>query len=209
MEPKFDRSGRRPRHPSERNESDSMRLQSLLDRPPQPEVPHTNNNSMLTTEFDREMASRQPRINSLPPDQRKAQEKWAQDQLKQMPGACVAGFSYTRVAAGYLCRNNICFISDDLLAEGEGGYYTLCVAMGQQSRNRSREKRLVHGPFYPSDENNAGLGFGSQRPGAQRGGAQSRFGGCDDCWGLWSRQIWRKRMALNGTGIPRRPLRDW
>jgi hypothetical protein len=194
MEPKFGRSGHRPGHPSERNESNSLRLPSLLDEP-QSKVTHTNKNSMLNTDFDRKMASRQPHINSLPPSQRKAQEKWAQEQLKQMPRACVAGFSYTRVAAGYVCRNNICFISDDLLAEGEGGYYTLCVAMAQQSRSRSREKRSMHGPFYPSDENDVPM-FGS---GARGGNAQSRFGGCAECWGLWSRQIWRKRISLNGT----------
>jgi chromosome segregation ATPase len=48
--------------------------------------------SILRTSLNQEMASRQTRIYSLPRAEREKQEKWAQSQLKENAGNCVAGF---------------------------------------------------------------------------------------------------------------------
>jgi hypothetical protein len=46
--------------------------------------------------------------------------------------------------------------------------------------------------LFPSDENDA----------LSSRGVQSSFDGCDECWGIWTRQVWRKRMS-NGNIISR------
>lgn len=98
--------------------------------------------SMLITERDREMASRQTRIKSLPLDQRREQEAWAQTQLRKLPGTCRYGDNWKRVKDGYRCKAKVCLVTDELLAEGRGGYYELCQKI--KSKNPKR-----HGPYYP------------------------------------------------------------
>ncbi|KAF8867013.1 hypothetical protein BDZ45DRAFT_559840, partial [Acephala macrosclerotiorum] len=76
------------------------------------------------TDHDRKMASRQTKIESLPKEERKKQEEWAQKQL-QSPGLspCPGGLDWTRHAGGYVCDSGLHFIPDAVLAEGKGGYY--------------------------------------------------------------------------------------
>ena len=69
------------------------------------------------TDRDLQMASRQPHIESLPPDQR--QETWALEKLKGMPTTCPYGFKWKRVKGGYRCGADLCFFTDELLAEGK------------------------------------------------------------------------------------------
>ncbi|KAE9373879.1 hypothetical protein N431DRAFT_284228, partial [Stipitochalara longipes BDJ] len=78
--------------------------------------------SIFKTDQDREMASRQTRIDALSPEQRKKQEDWAQTQLR-LSGVCIGGFKWDRVTGGYRCKNKKCLVTDELLAEGRGGFY--------------------------------------------------------------------------------------
>lgn len=93
------------------------------------------------TERDLQMASRQTRIQSLPPEQRQEQKTWAQEKLKRMPSTCPYGFEWKRVKGGYRCGRDVCLVTDDLLAEGKGGWYDFGLG----------PKKILRGPFYPAD----------------------------------------------------------
>ncbi len=45
--------------------------------------------------------------------------------LKRMPSTCPYGFEWKRVKGGYHCGRDVCFVTDELLAEGKGGWYDL------------------------------------------------------------------------------------
>lgn len=81
--------------------------------------------TLLVTEYDIGMASRQTKMESLPPQEREKQEKWAQGQLSKNAGSCVMGFGFYRLPGGYHCAKQIGnhAVSDELLAEGKGGFY--------------------------------------------------------------------------------------
>lgn len=96
--------------------------------------------SKYVTDYDRKMASRQTRIESLSGDQRSKQESWAQTQLKGLSTNCVGGFGWKRISGGYKCEVGICLVTDELLAEGRGGF---CQDDGVEKK----------GPFYPEDTN--------------------------------------------------------
>ncbi|RFU34973.1 hypothetical protein B7463_g1368, partial [Scytalidium lignicola] len=93
--------------------------------------------SIYKSALDQQMASRQTQIDTLSPDERKKQEEWAQTQLN-IVGVCVAGFLWDRVDGGYRCRGGNHLVTDELLAEGHGGYLSY-TAFGWT------------GPYYPSD----------------------------------------------------------
>jgi hypothetical protein len=78
--------------------------------------------SLLKTQHDREMAQRQLRIETLNRQEREEQERWAQEQL-MLRGACIRGFQWVRVEGGYMCAGENHAVTDELLAEGKGGYY--------------------------------------------------------------------------------------
>jgi hypothetical protein len=71
------------------------------------------------TDSDLEMASHQTCIESPPPDQRQEQETWAQEKLEGMPTTCPYRFESKRAKVGYRCAADICFVTDELLAEGK------------------------------------------------------------------------------------------
>jgi hypothetical protein len=91
--------------------------------------------STFKTPDDQVMASRQTQIAKMSPAERKQQEKWAQQQLVSNAGtgACVAGYSWNRVddywdgllIGGYRCQGGAHMVTDELLAEGRGGFYNI------------------------------------------------------------------------------------
>lgn len=106
--------------------------------------------STFKTPHDREMASRQTRIDTLPRAEREKQEKWAQDQLKMNAGSCVEGFGWHRVPGGYRCNGpegGGHKVTDELLAEGRGRFL---------QRNTPAHmltcKESWLGPFYSKEE---------------------------------------------------------
>lgn len=107
--------------------------------------------SKYVTEHDRKMASQQTQIESLTGDERSKQESWAQSQLGGLSTNCVAGCRWNRIRGGYKCDAGICLVTDELLAEGRGGFYQDCRSI----RNGSIRK----GPFYPGDHHYE-VGFG-------------------------------------------------
>jgi len=99
----------------------------MRDHSTRPSQPHHHGQesshapSILRTDLDETMASRQSRIQTLAPVERQEQERWAQKQI-QLTGACVGNFAWTRVEGGYRCGSGNCKVTDDLLEEGRGGY---------------------------------------------------------------------------------------
>jgi hypothetical protein len=69
------------------------------------------------TPRDQEFASRQTRIESLPPEERVEQEEWAVNQLCLM-SVCPWGFLWHRIRGGYRCDGGGHFISDYHLSLG-------------------------------------------------------------------------------------------
>jgi hypothetical protein len=135
------------------NKEPRSEMMSMTDRTPQDDRGASSssrqpnkNGSMLITQHDREMASRQTRIDSLPPDQRKEQETWAQKQLKGLSAMCPYGCQWKRskTYGGYLCAAKLCLVTDELLAEGKGGWYTL--HYGPEGLSNKNPKR--QGPHY-------------------------------------------------------------
>ncbi|KAG0648635.1 hypothetical protein D0Z07_5089 [Hyphodiscus hymeniophilus] len=100
--------------------------------------------SMLRSTHDIQMASRQTRIDSLPPAERQKQETWAQEQLRRNAGNCVAGFAWGRIGGGYRCHGGRHMVTDKLLEEGKGGRYSASVDSG-------RSDPTWEGPFYGED----------------------------------------------------------
>jgi hypothetical protein len=111
--------------------------------------------SILRTEHDVTMASRQTRINSLPPAERQEQEQWAQKQI-HLTGACIGGWWWTRVQGGYRCGSGNCKVTDELLAAGNGGFLSAHPQQNLFNRNPNlQDQRGITwvGPFYK----NAGI----------------------------------------------------
>jgi hypothetical protein len=98
--------------------------------------------TIFKTEFDVKMASRQTRIESMPPNERKVQEQWAQSQLRQLDTKCPLGYDWGRIRGGYRClpdgKPGIHMVTDELIAEGKGGVYMLSLDMTTKWK----------GPFY-------------------------------------------------------------
>lgn len=78
--------------------------------------------SIFTTPEDIQMASRQLMIDTLPPQQREEQERWAQSIIGRVK-TCPQNFPWVRRAGGYQCAGGRHVITDELLAEGKGGIY--------------------------------------------------------------------------------------
>ncbi|ESZ97780.1 hypothetical protein SBOR_1789 [Sclerotinia borealis F-4128] len=78
--------------------------------------------SMFKTQHDVDMALRQVRYQSMTHDEKKKQDEWVRNFI-QHAGPCPAGFSWERVKYGYACNGGNHLCTDDLLAEGKGGYY--------------------------------------------------------------------------------------
>jgi hypothetical protein len=58
----------------------------------------TKSKSCYQSSYDRSMAEKQTRIETLAPEERKKQDSWAREKL--MAGACVAGLSWHRISGG-------------------------------------------------------------------------------------------------------------
>jgi hypothetical protein len=81
--------------------------------------------SLFINQSEAKMASRQTQYESLPPEQRAKQETWAQSFLKR-EGRCPQDFGWQRVEGiGYQCEGLNHLITDELVAEGKGGFMVL------------------------------------------------------------------------------------
>jgi hypothetical protein len=81
--------------------------------------------SLFINQSEAKMASRQTQYESLPPDQQAKQESWAQSFLKR-EGRCPQDYGWQRVEGiGYQCEGLNHLVTDELIAEGKGGFMVL------------------------------------------------------------------------------------
>ncbi|KAA8563753.1 hypothetical protein MFRU_024g00580 [Monilinia fructicola] len=85
--------------------------------------------SRFKTQHDVDMASKQVRYQEMNHEEKKKQDQWVSDFIKYA-GPCPAGFSWERVREGYVCNGGNHFCTDEVLAEGKGGFYFGTLAMG-------------------------------------------------------------------------------
>ncbi|KAB8291721.1 hypothetical protein EYC80_006518 [Monilinia laxa] len=85
--------------------------------------------SRFKTQHDVDMASKQVRYQEMNHEEKKKQDQWVSDFIKYA-GPCPAGFSWERVIEGYVCNGGNHFCTDEVLAEGKGGFYFGTLAMG-------------------------------------------------------------------------------
>lgn len=78
--------------------------------------------SRFKSQHDVEMASKQMRYQEMNREEKKKQDEWVHNFI-QYAGPCPAGFSWERVKYGYVCNGGNHLCTDDLLAEGKGGFY--------------------------------------------------------------------------------------
>ena len=124
------------RNVSQANQFYSMRnLDSIQQVPSDVPIPQPMSTSPFQTPEDIQFASRQTQYNSLGRAERKRQDKWARKQLKNKYARCRNGFKWDREPWGYRCRGGYHMVTDELLAEGLGGYY---------------EGQYWNGPIYDS-----------------------------------------------------------
>ncbi|RAL59526.1 hypothetical protein DID88_006520 [Monilinia fructigena] len=88
-----------------------------------------NVRSRFKTQHDVDMASKQVRYQEMDHKEKKKQDQWVSDFIKYA-GPCPAGFSWERVREGYVCNGGNHFCTDEVLAEGKGGFYFGTLAMG-------------------------------------------------------------------------------
>ncbi|KAF7932357.1 hypothetical protein EAE99_003597 [Botrytis elliptica] len=78
--------------------------------------------SMFKSQHDINMASQQVRYQEMNYEEKKKQDEWVRNFIVYA-GPCPAGFSWERVKQGYVCNGGNHLCTDDLLAEGKGGFY--------------------------------------------------------------------------------------
>ena len=98
---------------------------------------------MLITAEDLERALKQISIDTLPVEERKEQEKWAQDLISKTTN-CPEGYAFERRAGGYQCGGGGHGVSDHLLAEGKGGLLACKEVAGEHKWEN------MEGPYYPN-----------------------------------------------------------
>lgn len=121
--------------------------------------PHQTDNLAAKTAFtnphDIQMATRQLQYDTLPVQEQKKQEEWAQKKIQEF-GKCVAGFKWQRVPGGYNCSAGNHWMTDAELAEGQGAWR---YKFGSSWDGLYRERRIgfsqgLHKfsePIYPGD----------------------------------------------------------
>ncbi|KAF7889054.1 hypothetical protein EAF00_009354 [Botryotinia globosa] len=78
--------------------------------------------SKFKSQHDINMASQQVRYQEMTYEEKKKQDEWVRNFIVYA-GPCPAGFSWERVKQGYVCNGGNHLCTDDLLAEGKGGFY--------------------------------------------------------------------------------------
>ncbi|KAF7897832.1 uncharacterized protein EAF01_008798 [Botrytis porri] len=78
--------------------------------------------SKFKSQHDVKMASQQARYQEMTYEEKKKQDEWVRNFIVYA-GPCPAGFGWERVKHGYVCNGGNHLCTDDLLAEGKGGFY--------------------------------------------------------------------------------------
>lgn len=100
--------------------------------------------SFMVSKEDKIMSTRQTEFTSLTPKEQKKQDEWAQEKIEEM-GACPEQYKWIRKDehgwGGYLCAEGRHGMTDQLIAEGQGGIIVL--------EKRNNLTAPMGGPWYP------------------------------------------------------------
>lgn len=88
-----------------------------------------NVKSKFKTQHDVDMASRQVKYQQMNHAEKKKQDEWVHNFI-QYAGPCPHGFTWERVKYGYVCNGGNHLCTDELLAEGKGGFYCGTLSAG-------------------------------------------------------------------------------
>lgn len=94
--------------------------------------------SHFRNDTDVRMAARQSLLTTLSSSDQQEQHDWAREFIAHV-APCIEGYNWKRVKWGYQCKGGHHLISDDLLAEGKGGFWSLPSSRDTDSR---------WGPYY-------------------------------------------------------------
>ncbi|KAH6680970.1 hypothetical protein B0J14DRAFT_503509, partial [Halenospora varia] len=76
--------------------------------------------SLLKTDYDQKMASKQINYHTLQGNEKIEQDRWVRNYM-DAAGTCPMGVRWIRHGAGYLCAGKNHYVSDQLIAEGRAG----------------------------------------------------------------------------------------
>jgi hypothetical protein len=139
------------------------------------------------------MSQRQLHFNTLSSEERILQEEWARHQLT-ITGCCVAGYDWVRKEKGYRCLGGNHCVTDALLAEGDGGFYS---GSNGGRRVKKGESEFWEGPYYKKRG-----GFGGM--GANNGGVGGgpRMHRMEVVMSNFEKRLPRTEGIPSGEGIP-------
>jgi hypothetical protein len=111
-------------------------------------TPLTSNQRPSFYQHNSGMSQRQLHFNTLSSEERILQEEWARHQLT-ITGCCVAGYDWVRKEKGYRCLGGNHCVTDALLAEGDGGFYS---GSNGGRRVKKGESEFWEGPYYKGED---------------------------------------------------------
>ena len=126
--------------------------------------PHVK--SILTIPTNTHMASLQTRLHTLSPPALQKQDIWARTQLLRS-GVCPQGYAWDKCddfGGGYLCQGKKHFVSNQLLADGQGGVFLWA---------GWPEPEEIYGPYYRDEVDRGWMVYGGVEP--RDGYAPERF----------------------------------
>ncbi|KAF7935246.1 uncharacterized protein EAE97_008153 [Botrytis byssoidea] len=98
--------------------------------------------SKFKSQHDVKMASQQVRYQEMTYEEKKKQDEWVRNFIVYA-GPCPAGFGWERVKYGYVCNGGNHLCTDDLLAEGKGGFYSGTLDAGWWGPVYDPDRRLL------------------------------------------------------------------
>ncbi|TGO38179.1 hypothetical protein BHYA_0080g00270 [Botrytis hyacinthi] len=98
--------------------------------------------SKFKSQHDINMASQQVRYQEMTYEEKKKQDEWVRNFIVYA-GPCPAGFAWERVKYGYVCNGGNHLCTDDLLAEGKGGFYSGTLDAGWWGPVYDPDRRLL------------------------------------------------------------------
>lgn len=104
----------------------------------------SNQPSLLRSNYDISMASKQINFPSMSGKERLEQSQWVQSQLHgELGEGCKEGYAWEERPGGWQCKGGAHAVTNELLKEGKGGIYVL--------PDKKWGSPLAKGPYYKKE----------------------------------------------------------